>query len=264
MPPAASDWNAAAYHRVSEPQFAWGVAVLERLALRGDETVLDAGCGSGRLTAELLRRLPRGRVVALDRSAAMARRTRETLGAAAHAVVVQGDLLHLPLRAAVDVVFSNATFHWVLDHDRLFAEVRAALRPGGRLLAQCGGGENLARVHAVAARLMDEPDFGARFAGWEEPWHFAHEEETWRRLEAAGFTDVRVALVEAPTAFATRAELREFLATVVLRPHLARLESDPALHERFLESVTDTLAAEAPRLTLDYWRLNIEGRAAAP
>src|SRR5918998_3727751 len=224
------EWDAASYHRVSEPQFAWGMAVLERLALRGDETVLDAGCGSGRLTAELLRRLPGGRVVALDRSAAMARRARETLAAdAPRALVVEADLLALPLRGAVDVVFSTATFHWVLDHDRLFVELAAALRPGGRLLAQCGGGENLARVHAVAARLMDEPEFAPRFAGWAEPWHFAHEDETWRRLEAAGFGDVRVSLVPAPTPFADRAALREFLETVVLRPHLARLEAVPAL-----------------------------------
>src|SRR5688500_1010795 len=103
------EWDAAAYHRVSEPQFAWGLAVLARLALRGDETVLDAGCGSGRLTRELARRLPRGRVVALDLSHDMARRARETLDApdagAAPALVVRGDLGAIPLRGAADMVF---------------------------------------------------------------------------------------------------------------------------------------------------------------
>ncbi len=139
------DWDAATYHRISEPQVTWGRRVLDRLPLRGDETVLDAGCGTGRLTAELLERLPRGRVLALDNSPAMLAAAREYLAPrfGDRVSFVLADLQELadrPLPEPVDAIFSTAAFHWVLDHPRLFRGLYRALRPGGRLVAQCGGG----------------------------------------------------------------------------------------------------------------------------
>ncbi len=68
MNSSAREWDAETYDAVSDPQFNWGMEVLDRLELRGDEAVLDAGCGSGRVTAELARRLPRGRLIAVDGS----------------------------------------------------------------------------------------------------------------------------------------------------------------------------------------------------
>src|SRR5262245_40282933 len=122
---AAPEWDAATYHRVSEPQFEWGRKVLARLALAGDETVLDAGCGTGRLTALLLGRLPRGRVIGLDQSASMLATAREFLTPrfGSQVELIETDLLDLDLDRACDAVFSTATFHWVLDHDRLFARL---------------------------------------------------------------------------------------------------------------------------------------------
>ena len=143
----AREWDAATYDRVSEPQLQWGREVLDRLPLRGDERVLDAGCGSGRVTAELQSRLPRGRVVAVDGSAAMVARAREALGPGAE--VIESDLLDLELEEPVDAVFSTATFHWILDHDRLFNRLHAAVRPGGAMEAQCGGEGNVAEWQRV-------------------------------------------------------------------------------------------------------------------
>src|SRR5687767_13452615 len=128
MPPR--DWNAAAYERLSAPIEAMGRDVLDRLVLRGDETVVDAGCGTGRVTAALVERLPRGRVIAVDGSAAMVRKARERLPDA-RVDVRQADLLELDLGETVDAVLSTATFHWILDHDRLFGNLHAALAPGG-------------------------------------------------------------------------------------------------------------------------------------
>ena len=109
------EWNATSYHRVSNPQFAWGMAVLARLVLRGDERVIDAGCGSGRLTSELLARLPRGRVVAVDRSRNMLEQARATLAPFGSRVrFVEVALPPIPVAGWADVVFSTATFHWVL------------------------------------------------------------------------------------------------------------------------------------------------------
>ncbi len=151
-----SDWDAATYHRISEPQVTWGRRVLERLPLRGDETVLDAGCGSGRVTLLLLDRLPRGRVVAVDSSESMVEHAREALDGE-RVTVFRADLAELELDEPVDAVFSNAVFHWIPDHDRLFERMHAALRPGGRLMAQCGAEGNVAELIEGIRREMDAP-----------------------------------------------------------------------------------------------------------
>ena len=128
-----TEWDARAYHDKSRPHVAWGATVLERLSLRGDEIALDAGCGTGKLTAELLRRLPQGKVIALDRSQNMMDQARDFLGGefSERVSFVKTDLLEIDLDREVDVIFSTATFHWVLDHPRLFRNLFRALRPGG-------------------------------------------------------------------------------------------------------------------------------------
>lgn len=253
-----AEWNADAYHRVSAPQVSWGLDVLERLVLRGDETVLDAGCGTGRLTRALVERLPRGRVVALDRSLAMLRGAQATLAGCPAVAVVQADAAALPLRQAVDAVFSTATFHWVLDHDRLAGELFGALRPGGVMVAQCGGAGNLDRFHGHLVRLMDEPAYRPCFEDWSDPWHFAGPADTERRLREAGFVDVGAWLEPRPTRFDDAGAFAAFVETVVMRPWLSRLPE--GARRRFVQEATEVAAADSPALTLDYVRLNVEAR----
>ena len=113
------DWDASTYERLSAPLTEMGTDVLDRLVLRGDETVLDAGCGTGGVTRLLRERLPRGRVIAVDGAPSMVAQARELLPADVD--VRQADLLELELDVPVDAVLSTATFHWVTDHERLFA-----------------------------------------------------------------------------------------------------------------------------------------------
>jgi trans-aconitate 2-methyltransferase len=251
-----TEWNASAYHVVSEPQFAWGVRVLERVRLTGNERVLDAGCGSGRVTAVIASRVERGFVVGCDLSDNMARVAAKSLGGDPTCAVVCADLSVLPFRGAFDVIFSTATFHWIRDHDRLFAELRAALRPGGRLEAQCGGGPNLATIHARADALAATESFRASFAQWEEPWLFASPEETKARLERAGFTAIECWLEHAPTQFPDAERFGAFIESVVMRPYLARL-ADRTRRREFLDAIIALAAQDDPAFTLDYWRLNI-------
>jgi trans-aconitate methyltransferase len=254
------DWDGATYHRISEPQFRWGMAVLARVPLHGDETVLDAGAGSGRLTAELIERLPRGRVVAVDRSASMLDEARAHLARFGDRVrFVERDLLELDAVQEFDVVFSTAVFHWVLDHDRLFAVLFRALRPGGRLIAQCGAAGNLREIRALADTVARSPSFARWFGDWTEPWLYADAETTAKRLERAGFVDVRTSTEPAPTSFPDRATFIEFVERVVLRPHVARIP-EAAEERRFLELVADLSQRATPPLTLDYKRLNMDAR----
>jgi trans-aconitate 2-methyltransferase len=240
------DWDAATYHRVSGPQVEFARALLDRLDLHGDETVLDAGCGSGRVTAMLLERLPRGRVVAVDQAPSMVEHAREALPRD-RATVLCSELTSLALEEPVDVVFSNAVFHWVPDHDRLFERLHAALRPGGRLVAQCGGEGNVARFHRAAREAAAEEPFARWLAGWVGPWNFAGPEETAHRLERAGFAGVETWLEPYPV---VPDDPGDYLRTVCLGYHLEQLPAE--LRDGYVEAVLKRCDPE-----LDYVRLNI-------
>lgn len=255
------EWNAETYHRVSTPQFTWGLKVMDRLPLEGGETVLDVGCGSGRLTEFLVDRVPRGRVIALDASENMVRRAREYLlpRHGSRVLVVRADAAALPIAGAADAIFSTATFHWVLDHGRLFRSLFTALKPGGRLVAQCGGGPNIQRTKDRADALLREPGFAPHFAGWKGPWLYADAESTARRLAAAGFVDVDTFVHPEPTVFPDEAAFREFITNVICHPYLAVLPSVD-LRTRFIDRLTREAAKDDPPFELDYWRLNLQAR----
>ena len=253
-PAVTPDWDAATYDRIADPMTRWGSAVLERLPLRGDERVMDAGCGSGRVTEQLLERLPDGQVVALDASPAMVDEARRRLGPDHRVTWVVADLLEpLPVEPPVDAIFSTATFHWITDHDRLFRNLAGVLRPGGRLVAQCGGGDNIATVLAAAAAVA--ADFGLD-PTWRGPWCFATPEATAERLAAAGFTAIETWLNPEPTPLEPGEPLETYLATIILREHVTRLPE--AAGAGFVHAVAERL----PRPEIDYVRLNIVARRA--
>lgn len=247
---AHSEWDAATYDRISDPMTRWGTGVLDRLPLVGNETVLDAGCGSGRVTEQLLDRLPDGHVIGLDASASMldeARRRLTSFGA--RVSFVHSDLLalgpdSLDGRAPVDAVFSTATFHWILDHDRLFRNLAAVMRPGAALEAQCGAAGNIARLLEAVRKV------GAERAG---TWVYATPADTERRLSEAGFTDIEVWTHPEPTRIEPD-ELETYLETVCLRVHVADMAAGE--RRRFLHSVAESM----PEPVIDYVRLNISAR----
>jgi trans-aconitate 2-methyltransferase len=245
------EWDAETYDALAFPQYAWGVEVVERLELSGSEMALDAGCGSGRVSAELLKKLPDGKLIAVDGSEAMIAKARERLGDGTTYLVT--DLTELEVERPVDLIFSTATFHWIVAHDRLFARLHAALQPGGRLVAQCGGEGNVAEHARAIASAAGRPEFAPHFEGMEAMWNFAAPDETEVKLRNAGFSATRCWLEPKPV---TPEHPLEFTETVTLGPHLDRLPEE--LRRPFAEAVLEL--CEKP-LTLDYVRLNIEARA---
>ena len=236
-------WDARTYDRSSAPQQAWAADVLARLGdPPPDATVLDVGCGTGRVTEELLTRGPRGRVLALDASAEMVELARRRLGDRAQ--VWRQDVLELELDEPVDAIVSTAALHWVGDHERLWARLARALRGGGRLEVQCGGEGNIARVRAVIDAVA--PELAPELVGWS-PWVFAGPQETERRLRQAGFTAIRCWLEERPT---DPEDVDAFVRTSILPAHLARLPEER--RERFAAAVVGGVS-----LPLDYVRLNV-------
>jgi trans-aconitate 2-methyltransferase len=254
----ALEWDAEEYEAVSAPQTGWGAGFLdlflERRGLRGDEAVVDAGCGTGRVTEILLRHLPEGTVLAVDASAAMVAAARERFDGDPRVRVERRDLLRLEVERPVDVIFSTATFHWIRDHERLFWRLARSLKPGGRLAAQCGGAGNIALTLGAVERVMGEERFVGFFDGFQATWYFADAETTRARLEAAGFEEVETWLHDEHTEFGSVEEIARFLRTVVLRTHLAVLPE--ARREPFAAAVAERIA-ERGRLVVDYVRLNM-------
>jgi trans-aconitate 2-methyltransferase len=245
------EWDGDTYDRISAPMEALGREVLARLDLRGEEVVLDAGCGSGRVTELLAKRLPRGRVIAVDESPSMADAARRRLGSGADVRVV--DLLELDLEEPVDAILSTATFHWISDHDTLFRALHSALRPGGRLAAQCGGEGNIHVLRGRARELLARDPYAEHFAGWRAPWNYAGPEQTRERLHAAGFASAECWLTPSPRQLE---HPREFLATVIFEPHVRQLPEQ--LRERFLDELLEHLGEP---VIVDYVRLNIDAVA---
>jgi trans-aconitate 2-methyltransferase len=262
------DWNAERYHAISDPQFEWGRRVLHRLAPQPGERILDLGCGTGRLTTAILEAMGVGHVVGVDRSEPMLRAAvdhavRLPPVTALHDVAVetsclsyvQADGQALPFADAFDAVFSAAAMHWMTDHDAVFASVYRALAPGGRFIAQCGGGPNLRGLLDRAGNLLEQHPFAEHAASWTEPWQFADVPTTMVRLERAGFTSIEVTLEPTPTTMPNAAAYAEFVSVICLRSQLTLLPEP--LRPSFVQAVTDQAARDDEPFTLDCWRLNI-------
>lgn len=236
------EWDARTYDSLPLPHLRWGRRTLDRFTFAGGETVLEAGCGTGRDTEALLGLLPTGRVIAVDGSARMLDRLRERLADRLDQVeAIQADLTApLPIEDRADAAFSVATFHWIHDHDVLFGNIARVLRPGARFVADCGGEGNIAAVRAAIEDVLGTTTY---------VWHFAGARDTRDRLERAGFTDIDVALVPDPARLEPGEQFHSFLATVVLGTHLARIPA--AEHAEFVAAV----AARLPEPVVDYVRL---------
>ena len=245
----ASDWDAETYSRVASPQLEWSADVIARLRLHGDETVLDAGCGSGGVTAGLLDVLPRGHVVAVDGSPAMIEAARTRLGNRRVSFHCQ-DLSELTLDRPVDHAFSNSTFHWIPDHAKLFSRLNRAIRPGGRLVAQCGGPGNVTEIVRGLEIVTREEPFRDDVGELEAPWNFADPDETESRLIAAGFAEPhcwlekRLAIVDDP---------QRFVEASCLAPYRERLDQD--LFRQFSDRLMEAMGYPE---NFSYVRLNMD------
>ena len=242
------DWNAHSYSDVATVMKPIAKRVLDRLSLRGDEVVLDAGCGTGMITADLIKLLPNGRVIAVDGSISMVISAKKNLGAKAE--VLHADLLDLTLEKQVDIVFSTATFHWIDDHKKLFTRFYNLLKPGGQIVAQCGGEGNGGKLPDIIKNVSSQEVFAQYFNNWSGPWYFASPEKTEFLLKKLGFKNVKCWLTAEP---AVTDKPADYLETIWLGSHLERLPFE--LRKKYVKAVANNFSAP---MTINYIRLNIE------
>lgn len=221
------DWDAAGYVRASAEQQNWGRELLDKLGLEGGESVLDIGCGDGRLTAALARRVPAGSVLGVDVSENMIAFAREQYGAAAHPNLrfQVEDARALPFRDEFDVVFSNAALHWIRGHRPVLAGVQRSLKRGGRALLQMGGRGNAAEVLEVLDEMLGSERWRNHFAGFDFPYGFYGLEEYEAWLREAGLRPVRVELIPKDMKHDGGAGLARWIGSTWL-PYVGRVPED--------------------------------------
>jgi len=160
----AHEFDGQKHEKDSAHQQAWGERLVAELDLKGSERVLDLGCGDGRVTAQLAALVPDGEVVGIDASRGMLEVARGKTGPNLSFRLL--DIDDLDYEDASDVIFSNATLHWILDHPRFLLNMRRAFREDGVLRFNFGGEGNCVHLVRVVRETMALPAFCAQFASF--------------------------------------------------------------------------------------------------
>ncbi|MGQ9476216.1 MAG: class I SAM-dependent methyltransferase [Actinomycetota bacterium] len=238
-------WDAKDYRHFSSQQKKWGRELMDKLSLRGDEDILDLGCGDGMLAAELAERVPRGSVLGVDVSPEMIHHARHAYPPHHYPNLSWEvvDACSLPFAECFDVVFSNAVLHWIRDQSAVLDGIARALRPGGVMLAQMGGRGNAAEVAMVLVSLMAEERWSSYFHGLEIPYLFYDPEDYVPLLEEAGLEPVRVELLEKDMVHEGRAGMAGWIRTTWL-PFTQRVPED--LKENFIFELVEGYLRDFP------------------
>ncbi|HEY7571625.1 MAG TPA: methyltransferase domain-containing protein [Nitrososphaeraceae archaeon] len=283
-------WDARTYDQISRlVQYRWGIQVLKWRKWRGDEIVMDAGCGSGLLTKQLAKCVPRGKVYGVDIDSNMIKQAKNNLQFFDNVEVIQSSFIDIKLPRKLDVIFSNSALHWIQDHRIAFQNFWEMLKPidddanstdtkgcsnsndtrnsGGQLLIQCGGYRNLQKVISTLERLTHSDRFKVHFTDWKQTWYFANIEDTSKLLQKIGYLNTKVYSNTDCVVLPNRQLYSKFIKTVVMKPYLDHLSSDnydkeidklkAMFLEVFLDHVDRRRTKSDTRWFLDFVRLNI-------
>ncbi len=273
-------WDAETYHKVSNIQELWAIELLEKRKMGENEVVLDAGCGTGRVTKIIANNVRKGKVYAVDIDDNMIANAKKNLKDFSNIIFIKSDLSNVSLPEKMDLIFSNAVIHWVLDHKKLFKNFLELLKPDGELLIQCGGKRNLGMIPSVLEMVMKSNRFKQYFENWKNPWNFASPADTIKILNDTGFKDVQANLTKRTATFENLQEYILFMKTVVIKPHLSYLPADSnnnnnkiknlfideflneldKINNKNKNNMKNTNEKNSMDLKIDYVRLTITGR----
>jgi trans-aconitate methyltransferase len=255
-------WDAKTYDKVSSNvQLEWGRKLIDKRRWIGNEIVMDAGSGSGNLTKILTDRVPQGHVYAVDADPNMVQQAKSNLsGYKKNVQIIQSSMDKVNLPTQVDVIFSNAALHWVLDQKSVFSHFWQILKPnGGELLIEYGGHGNVERAVSVIFKLMRSNQFKAHFVNWKQSWYFPKPDEIEIMLERSRFRDIQVNLSKRTTYFSDRGEFAIFIKAVIMKPFLGYLP-DAKKKEQFLDAFLKEIVESVLKWSLDYVRWGIFAR----
>ena len=236
------EFDAKKYERASAHQQSWGERLIDELAIKGDERILDLGCGDGRLTARLAERVPQGHVLGIDASRNMIDQAQRS-HVRTNLEFRQMDINAIAFEGAFDIVYSNATLHWVKDHRRLLANIHKALRAGGMARFNFAGEGNCTNFIEVVRRTMAEEPFAACFQDFEWPWFMPSVREYEELLAESRLSKAEVWLENADTVFANDTALTGWIDQPSLVPLVAHLQGIDK--QRFRDTVVSRMLDRA-------------------
>ena len=263
-------WDARTYDKVSSNvQLEWGRKLLAKRRWNGNEIVMDAGAGSGNLTKVLADKVPNGQVYAIDADVNMVEQAKSNLSGFKNVQVIHSsvDRVNLP-SDTIDVIFSNAVLHWILNHDAVFSHFWQLLKSnggggggGGELLIECAGGDdNLAGTLPVIFKIMRYNQFKEYFVNWKQSWYYAKPDETKRLLQKAGFKNIQVNLSNRTTSFSDLHSFAIFVRAVIMKPFLGYI-SDSNKKDEFLDVfLNEYKHSDQQGWSLDFTLLSIFAR----
>jgi trans-aconitate 2-methyltransferase len=254
-------WDARTYDKVStNVQLQWGRKLLEKRKWTGDEIVMDAGAGSGNLTKILADKVPNGQVYAVDIDLNMIQQAKINLSNYSNVQLIHSSMDDVKLPTKVDVIFSNAALHWVLDQQKILSYFWQLLKPNGELLIEYGGHGNLEKILSILFKIIRSDQFKGSFANWKKSWYFPRLDDTERLLQQIGFRDIQVYLSEKNMIYPDRESFMLFVKTVIMKPfvdHLGDTKKD-----QFFKAFVSQMEQRQSKTSwvLDYVRLDIFAR----
>jgi trans-aconitate 2-methyltransferase len=225
----------------------------------GNEIVMDAGAGSGNLTKILADKLPQGKIYAVDADPNMVHQAKSNLSGWRNVQVIHSRMDKVNLPTEVDVIFSNAALHWLLDQEGVFSHFWQLLKPNGELLIEYGGHGNVERPLSVIFKIMQSDQFKEHFVNWKQSWYFPKSDETERLLQKVRFRDIQVNLSSQTIPFSDRQSFAIFVRTVIMKPFLGYLP-DAKKKEQFLDAFLNEFERSGWGWSLDFMRLSISAR----
>ena len=258
-------WNPELYASSSSAQNNWGLELLTKLSLKGNERVLDVGCGDGRLSAEIAKNLPEGSILGIDISETMVN------FAKAHyppeqfpnLAFMQVDAGELPFDSEYDIIFSNAALHWIKDPEPVLKGFWRSLRPGGALLMQFGGRGNAAEILKIIDSMLEDEKWSCYFRDFVFPYGFYGPEEYREWLKNAGFTVKRLEMNSKDMALAGKESL---FASIASTWHPFTQQVPESLKNKFIDELVNLFVSFRPpdnkgHIHVQMIRLEIEAYA---
>jgi len=239
-------WDPKVYEKSSSAQKRWAEEVISKIKIKGDERVLDIGCGDGKITAHIASLLPQGSVLGIDSSAEMIRfaQSRFPFSSWPNLSFRYADARDLHLSGEFDLIVSFAALHWVLDQRPVLEGIKRSLKPGGRLFAQFGGSGNAGEFFNIVENLIQDEAWAPYFRDFAFPYGFFSAEEYREWLGQAGLKAERVELIEKDMVQPDRQSLASWMESTWL-PYLERLPKE--LRSRFIcQTVEGYISAHPP------------------